>query len=167
MRRHAHIEDLVTVSEFLNGVSTGRRTEVEVRIDGGDGTTRWVSWRAVPRQVGGKLFVDGVATDVSARHSLGRSRRELVEAQEQYSREIDVRREHALAVRDANDNVLQRLFAAGLRLQMLQRRLGEVEAHAASAIAFQLDQAASDLRELILNLNEVIAEATGPRAAAC
>src|SRR4051794_34853567 len=71
---------------------------------------------------------------------------------------LEVRRNHALAVRVANDGVLQRLFAAGLRLQMLQRRLDTTDAHAASAIAFQLDQAATDLRELILGLNAFIEE---------
>jgi hypothetical protein len=117
-----------------------------------------VSWRAVPRELGGQLFVDGVATDVTARHSLGLSLQELAEAQDRFSRELGIRREHTVAVRDANDNVLQRLFAAGLRLQMLQRRLDSTDAHAASAIAFQLDQAATDLRGLIHNLNAVLDE---------
>jgi PAS domain-containing protein len=156
IRRHADPDDAETVEAFLDAVMHGRRCEVELRLRGKDDTIRWVSWRAVPRTVGGRLLVDGVATDVTARHSLGRSRRELAEARMQYSQEVDVRREHAKAVRDANDNVLQRLFAAGLRLRSLQRRLDDTEAHAASAIAFQLDQAVSDLRELILNLNGVI-----------
>jgi len=155
---HAHPEDLCTVGDFVEAVFSGRRAEVDIRVQGVDGATRWVSWRAVPRRVGGQLFVDGVATDVTARHSLSRSRSDLADAEDRYSRELDVRRNHALAVRDANDNVLQRLFAAGLRLQMLQRRLDSTEAHAVSAISFQLDQAATDLRELILGLNGVIEE---------
>jgi len=158
MRAQADPEDLLTVDSFVNAVSTGRRTEAELRIRGVDGATRWISWRAIPRRVGGQLFVDGVATDVTARYSLGQSRTEVAEAQDKYSRELEVRRNHALAVRDANDGVLQRLFAAGLRLQMLQRRLDSTDAHAASAIAFQLDQAATDLRELILGLNAFIEE---------
>src|SRR3954469_1708998 len=156
MREHADPDDLATVDAFVNGVSTGCRTEVDLRIHGVDGATRWISWRAVPRRVGGQLYVDGVATDVPARHSLGQSRAEVAEAHDKYSRELEVRRNHALAVRDANDGVLQRLFAAGLRLQMLQPRLDTTDAHAASAIAFQLDQAATDLRELIHGLNAFI-----------
>jgi hypothetical protein len=162
MREHAGSEDHGTVDAFLESVVAGQRTEVEIRVVGVDGATRWVSWRAVPRELGGQLFVDGVATDVTARHSLGLSLQELAEAQDRFSRELDVRREHTVAVRDANDNVLQRLFAAGLRLQMLQRRLDSTDAHAASAIAFQLDQAATDLRGLIHNLNAVIDEMAEP-----
>ncbi len=158
MREHAKAEDGSTIDTFLDSMATGRRTEVEIRVVGLDGSTRWVSWRAVPRELGGQLFVDGVATDVTARHSLGLSLMDHEEAGDRFSHELDVRREHTIAVRDATDNVLQRLFAAGLRLQMLQRRLDATEAHAASAIGFQLDQAATDLRTLIHNLNAVVDE---------
>lgn len=156
--RHAHPEDLLAVNELERAALAGQPREVEIRILGGDGVERWISWRSVPRRVEGGLLVDGVATDVSSRHSLGRSRRDLEEANEEYTRQVDLRRRHALAVRDANDNVLQRIFAAGLRLQILRRKLDDVEAHAASTIAFQLDQAATDLRELILDLNAVIGD---------
>ena len=158
VERHAHPEDLLAVRELERAALAGQPREVEIRILGGDGMQRWISWRSVPRRAEGALLVDGVATDVSSRHSLGRSRRALEEANEEYARQVDLRRRHALAVRDANDNVLQRLFAAGLRLQILRRRLDDVEAHAASTIAFQLDQAATDLRELILDLNSVIGD---------
>lgn len=156
MRRHVHPDDELAVSAFERAVAMGNRLEIEVRIVGLDRTTRWVSWRSVPRRTDGTLYVDGVATDVSARHSLGQSRHDLATAHAQYTRAVDLRRRHALVVRDANDNVLQRLFAAGLRLQMLRRKLDDAEAHAASTIAFQLDQAATDLRELIIDLNTVI-----------
>src|SRR3954469_19246306 len=66
MRAQADPEDLLTVDSFVNAVSTGCRTEADLRIRGVDGATRWISWRAIPRRVGGQLFVDGVATDVSA-----------------------------------------------------------------------------------------------------
>jgi hypothetical protein len=156
VRRHADPADREAVDEFVTATSTGRPFETEIRLIGGDGVTRWISWRVVPRFTDAEVQIDGVATDVSSRHTLGRSRRDLVLANEQYVREVDLRRRHALAMLEANDNVLQRLFAAGLRLQVLKRRLGDVEAHAASAIAFQLDQAATDLRALIVNLNDVI-----------
>ncbi len=162
IERHAHPDDLSAVRELERAARTGRALEVEIRVIAGDGTERWVSWRTVPRTVDGALHVDGVATDVSSRHSLGRSRHELEQANEEYARQVDLRRRHALAVRDANDNVLQRIFAAGLRLQILRRKLDDVEAHAASTIAFQLDQAATDLRELILDLNSVIGDLPQP-----
>ena len=156
VERHVHPDDLSAVRELEQAALAGRPLEVETRLLAADGTERWVSWRTVPRTVDGALHVDGVATDVSSRHSLGRSRRDLEQANEEYARQVDLRRRHALAVRDANDNVLQRIFAAGLRLRVLQRGLNDVGSHAAEAIAFQLDQAATDLRELILDLNAVI-----------
>ena len=59
--------------------------------------------------------------------------------------------------------VLQRLFAAGLRLQVLKRGLTDTEAHAVTAIAFQLDQAATDLREVIIDLTSVADGPSGGR----
>ncbi len=164
IREHAHPEDLGVVGELEDAMVRGRASEVEIRVIGGDGVTRWTSWRAVPRVTEDGLCVDGVATDISSRHSLGEARRHLALANEQLVQEVDVRRRHVLAVRDANDNVLQRLFGAGLRLQILRRKLDDAEAHAVSAIAFQLDQAATDLRELIIDLNTVIGHLpqTGP-----
>ena len=163
LRRHVLREDRFAVLEFEQAVLAGRPAEIEVRVLGRDKVTRWVSWRGVPRRSGGHLYVDGVATDVSVRHSLGRTRQDLRQAQVQYFRQADMVRENALVVRDANDNVLQRIFAAGLRLQMLQQRLGDVDAHAAAAIAFQLDQAATDTREIIQGLNEVLKQGLASR----
>lgn len=163
LRRQVPREDRFAILEFEEAVLAGRPAEIEVQVLGRDTVTRWVRWRGVPRRADGRLYVDGVATDVSARRNLGKTRQDLRHAQVEYFRQVDMVRAHAQVVRDANDNVLQRLFAAGLRLQMLQQRLGDVDAHAAAAIGFQLDQAVTDTREIIQGLNEVLKEGLAPR----
>ena len=155
LTKHAHPSDSDQVAAFMTALVEGRRWETDLRIQGVDGRTRWVSWRTDPRWTDGALFVDGVATDVSARHGMGRNCHEVACGGDGGRDQQQSRQEHAAAVREANDAVLQRLFAAGLRLQMLKRKLGDAEAHAVTAIAFQLDQAANDLREVIHGLDAV------------
>lgn len=155
---HTHAEDQPAVRALLHAFRGGTPVEIQFRIVGRDSTLRWVAWRCVPRRDDGRLLVDAVATDVSARHKLGELRRELLHNQVRYVETIDAMRDHATLARDANDNVLQRLFAAGLRLRMLHKRLHDVDAHAAAAIAFQLDEAANDLRAGIHGLNHLLEE---------
>ncbi len=146
-------EDLPTARDMLAATRAGEPTEVELRIVGLDESIRWVSWRLVPRTVDGRLLVDGVATEITARQSLSMSRAAAAEDGMEDELRREAARQYATAIRDAHDEILQRLFAAGLRLQMLRSRLDETDAHAVAAIGFQLDQAAADLRELIKNLD--------------
>jgi signal transduction histidine kinase len=145
-------EDLVEADALLAAAAAGGTAEAQLRMQGVDGAVRWISWRVMPRRVGGRLALDGVATDVSSRR-LGRTFHDLLKGQLHAEHESELVREHAAIVRDANDGVLQRLFAAGLRLRMLQRSLDDVGSHAAEAIAFQLDQASADLRHTIRELD--------------
>ena len=118
---------------------------------GSDGAVRWVLWRVMARREDGRTYLDGVATDVSSRR-LGLTHHAALLGHLEERLDSELLREHAAIVRDANDAVLQRIFAAGLRLRVLQRGLNDVGTHAAEAIAFQLDQAANDLRHTILEL---------------
>jgi hypothetical protein len=160
LAKHAHPDDADDVRAFVLALAKGRSVDTELRIVGVDGITRWISWRTDPRWTDGALYVDGVATDVSARHAVWHSNDEATTDRDEGDGPRQTLQEHAVAVREANDAVLQRLFAAGLRLQMLKGKLGEVEAHAVTAIAFQLDQAANDLREVIQGLDAVAKEPT-------
>lgn len=149
-------QDRTHVAHLHRSLLAGVPVETEFRLVGRDGVVRWVSWRAVPRRDADRVLVDVVATDVSARRTLADLHQQLLETQLRHVEQVDTLREHATLVREANDAVLQRLFAAGLRLQMLRRRLQDTEAHAAAAISFQLDEAANDLRGIIHGLNALI-----------
>ncbi len=145
-------EDTAEVESFLAAVAAGDPAEAQLRMQGVDGAVRWILWRVMPRVEGERLALDGVATDISSRR-LGRTHHELLRVHLEQEQGDDLMREHAAVVRDANDAVLQRIFAAGLRLRMLQRGLDDVGSHAAEAIAFQLDQASTDLRQTIRELD--------------
>ena len=145
-------EDMGEVETFLAAAASGEPAEAHLRMQGVDGAVRWILWRVMPRLDGEHLALDGVATDVSSRR-LGRTHHELLRVHLEQEHGAELIREHAAVVRDANDGVLQRIFAAGLRLRMLQRGLDDVDSHAAEAIAFQLDQAATDLRQTIRELD--------------
>lgn len=45
----------------------GEPSEVEYRLLGYDGVTRWVSARTRPSRVDGRLFVDGIVSDITSR----------------------------------------------------------------------------------------------------
>jgi hypothetical protein len=145
-------EDAAGIATFLVTAAAGRACEVEPRMQAADGSVRWVLWRVMPRHEEGRTFLDGVATDVSRRR-LGFTHHAALLGHLEQRLDSELLREHATIVRDANDAVLQRIFAAGLRLRVLQRDLNDVGSHAAEAIAFQLDQAASDLRHTIVELD--------------
>lgn len=151
LTRYVDPDDLAEMHRFTQAFNKGLQTESELRLVGSDGVTRWISVRIKPRWDDGTLFMDGVATDVSARRAIERSN-EAVVTNHGHGQSL---REHALKVREANDAVLQRLFAAGLRLQMLKSKLDDAEAHAVTAIVFQLDQATNDLREIVQGLHAV------------
>jgi hypothetical protein len=154
-------EDLDDAEALLAAAAAGEKADAQLRMQGVDGAVRWVHWRVMPRRHGGRLAVDGVATDVSSRR-LGRTHHGLLGAHLEKQHSADVVRAHAVRLRDANDGVIQRLFAAGLRLRMLQRGLDEVGSHAAEAIAFQLDQASADLRQTIRELEALTRGTSGP-----
>jgi hypothetical protein len=156
-------EDVTAAAELLAAAAAGETSEAELRMQGLDGAVRWVQWRIMPRHHGGRLVLDGVATDVSSRR-LGRTNHGVLRQHLEHAHGAELVREHARTVRDANDGVLQRIFAAGLRLRMLQRGLDEVSSHAAEAIAFQLEQASADLRQTIRELDALTRRDPGSAA---
>jgi signal transduction histidine kinase len=153
---HVHPDDAEAAGALVGSLRSGAPVETELRLVGADGVTRWVHWRGDPRSVEEGLFVDAVATDVTARRRIASAHEMLVERERRYAAKVDLVREHAVLVRDANDNVLQRLFATRLRLDMLLRKLDEADAHAVTTIAFQLDQASSDLRQVVKAITAVL-----------
>ncbi|EXG79724.1 ATP-binding protein [Cryptosporangium arvum] len=70
--------DAARFAEFRGTVLEGRPGNLEARFIGADGVTRWVWSRAVPRFEEGRVYVDGISTDVTERHRISEQRDELV-----------------------------------------------------------------------------------------
>jgi diguanylate cyclase (GGDEF)-like protein len=78
-----HDDDRAAYEAASSGLKDGRPVEVEYRLVGYDGVTRWVSDRMHPRPVtGGPVVVDGIVVDISERR---RAAEQLAEAQERLS----------------------------------------------------------------------------------
>lgn len=69
--RAVHPEDRVAYDRVIDALQRGEPTELEYRLVGYDGKTRWVWERCVPRTAAdGKAIVHGVAIDVTNRREL-------------------------------------------------------------------------------------------------
>jgi diguanylate cyclase (GGDEF)-like protein/PAS domain S-box-containing protein len=73
-----HPDDRERYGEFSAACQRAEPSEVEYRLVGYDGVTRWVWERARPRVEHGVVYVDGIVADVSERH---RAAEELAAAQ--------------------------------------------------------------------------------------
>ena len=73
-----HPDDRAVYQAAFAPLQSGDPTEMEYRLVGFDGVTRWVWERCIPRPVvDGRRMVDGIVTDITDRH---RVERELAEA---------------------------------------------------------------------------------------
>src|SRR6185312_3995732 len=72
-----HPDDRAAYTAFTDACRLGEASEIEFRLVGFDGETRWVWERARPRVQEGTVWVDGVVADVTERR---RSAEELSEA---------------------------------------------------------------------------------------
>ena len=63
-------DDRPAFAAFHADLCAAKPAEIECRILGYDGRTRWVWTRAVTRQEDGRLFADGICTNVTERHQL-------------------------------------------------------------------------------------------------
>jgi diguanylate cyclase (GGDEF)-like protein len=73
-----HPDDRSAYEEFCEALKQGEPRELEYRLVGYDGVTRWVWERARPRTEDGRRLVDGIVADVTDRR---RSADELIAAQ--------------------------------------------------------------------------------------
>ncbi|GAA2879242.1 PAS domain-containing sensor histidine kinase [Actinoplanes cyaneus] len=74
-----HPDDADLMVAFQEALADGEAAELECRILGFDGVTRWVWTRARARWSDGRFFVDGLSTDVTERRELADKRDELLE----------------------------------------------------------------------------------------
>ena len=93
-----HPDDQPAFAGFHARSGSGRPAEVEVRVTGYDGVTRWVWTRATARRDGDRLFIDGICTDITERHQLAQQR--LADEQEHVHRlqEIDRMKDQFVAM---------------------------------------------------------------------
>lgn len=65
--RMIHPDDRGTRDEHRERLSGGKASDVIYRLQGYDGVTRWLHERARPRHSDGRMFVDGIVSDVTRR----------------------------------------------------------------------------------------------------
>lgn len=96
-----HPDDRHVIDEMARKLTGGEHAEAEFRIVGFDGETRWAWARATPRREGGRLFIDGITTNITERRQLAERRERLLELEQQQVaklRELQQLREELLAV---------------------------------------------------------------------
>ena len=101
MAERIHQSDMPRMAALRDTVVAGRAADAEIRVDGLDGVTRWVWIRAVPRRDGDRLFVDGIATDITERRELADQREHLLTEQRhqnQQLRELDRMKDELVAL---------------------------------------------------------------------
>jgi signal transduction histidine kinase len=76
-----HEDDTAVIAEFRRLLTDGEAAELECRVRGYDDVVRWIWTRARARWEDGRLFVDGLSTDVTERRELADKREELLELQ--------------------------------------------------------------------------------------
>ncbi len=75
----SHPDDVEANEAFTAAMLAGEAAEVEERLVGFDGVTRWTWSRGTPRREGDRLFFDGITTNISERHELAEQRESLLE----------------------------------------------------------------------------------------
>jgi signal transduction histidine kinase len=94
-------EDRGEFAGFNASIAADQSAEMEVRVLGFDGVIRWVWTRAVPRREQGRLFLDGMSTNVTERRQLAEHREELIAEQRQQVerlRELDRMKDDLVAL---------------------------------------------------------------------
>lgn len=101
LAERVHREDRRLFGGFSAAIAADLPAEVEVRVIGFDGVTRWVWTRAVARREDGRLFLDGMSTNVTERRLLAEHREELlIEQRQQVARlqELDQMKDDLVAL---------------------------------------------------------------------
>ena len=99
--QRVHPDDLPAFHQFHHTLSTGEPAEIECRIVGFDGITRWVWTRATTRRDTDRLFVDGISTNITERRHLAEQREQLLAQRQQQLdrlRELDRMKDELVAV---------------------------------------------------------------------
>jgi signal transduction histidine kinase len=96
-----HPQDRPLLAAFEDQVRAGVAAEVELRIVGYDGETRWAWLRGTPRRERKQLFCDGILTNVTEHHQMAEHREHLLQLEQEQVRklvQLNQLREELLAV---------------------------------------------------------------------
>jgi PAS domain S-box-containing protein len=88
LAEHVHPDDRADLGRLRATVMSGTAADAEVRLRGVDGVTRWVWIRSVPRLEDGMLYIDGIATDVTARRELNDRREHTLHDEQRQNRRL-------------------------------------------------------------------------------
>ena len=92
-----HPDDREAYDEFNRALAAGEGADVEYRLTGADGITRWVHDRAATRHLeDGTVEISGIVSDVSERRHM---RAELAEAHAALSRVVEAMDDHLYTLR--------------------------------------------------------------------
>ena len=80
----AHPDDVEVNAAFTAAIRAGQPAEVEERLIGYDGVTRWTWSRGTPRREGDRLFFDGITTNITERHELAEKREALLKREREH-----------------------------------------------------------------------------------
>ena len=97
-----HPADRAAYDAFNEALAAGQDADVEYRLTGADGITRWVHDRAAAQRLpDGTIEISGIVSDVSERR---RMRAELAEAHAALSRVVEAMDDHLYTLRVAADH---------------------------------------------------------------
>ena len=134
---------------YIEGVLAGEPQHFERTMTDASGRTRYMQVAYIPNLVEGTpsgFFV--LASDITARMQAERALEESV-------RQLALLEERQRIAADLHDLVIQRLFAAGLDLAAVQRKVPDPETRIASA-AIGIDEGIRELRRAIHSLRELM-----------
>nr|WP_260408560.1 PAS domain-containing sensor histidine kinase [Planomonospora venezuelensis] len=101
VEEHVHPDDRQDYADMHAVMRTGRPARAEYRLTGLDGVTRWVWSRTVPYRENGRLFADGVSTDITERRKLQEDHERLLAREREQVRrlrELDRMKDELVAV---------------------------------------------------------------------
>ena len=88
MAERVHPDDRPVFARFTTELRGGDPADAEIRLIGADGVTRWVWVRAVPRAEQGRVFVDGISTNITERRQLSEQREQLLTDQREQNNQL-------------------------------------------------------------------------------
>ncbi|MBG0822957.1 GAF domain-containing protein [Planomonospora sp. ID91781] len=148
MLRFVHPGDRDAFGAFCAELIAGRRAELEYRLIGLDGVTRWIWSRGAPRREGERLLVDGISTDVTDRRQITEEReRLLVQQQQQVRRLRQVDEVKNQFLRTVNHELRTPLTSIHSYLQLI--REGDLDAATQARFLEVIDRNSTRLGQLL------------------